>query len=51
MPHPPLVINSLRGGHTHKHAHTYTDVHTEETRFASAYGQLTPGLKRWANDK
>ena len=43
----PLVINSLRGGHTHKHMHTHiqtrthTDIGTEtilKTRFKKGVG-------------
>ena len=41
----PLVINSLRDGHTHTHTHTHTDVHTEiilrnQARTGPAAGQL-----------
>ena len=25
-----LVINNLRGGHTHTHIHTYTNIHTHK---------------------
>ena len=42
----PLVINSLGGGHTHKHA--YRRLQTKqflETRHTPAAGQRVPGLK------
>ena len=39
-PYHPLVINSLRGGHTHTHTHTYTHSWTEATLRNQAHASL-----------
>ena len=48
----PLVINSLRGGHTDTDTHTYTRRRQDqflETRPASACVRHAPGLKKVNN--
>jgi len=41
----PLVINSLGGGHTHKHTDIVDKSNLKETSHTLAFGQYTPGLK------
>ena len=36
----PLVINSLKGGHTHTHRHTHTHTHTQTQMQTSVQKQF-----------
>ena len=45
----PLVINSLGGGHTHKHTNTHTDIRTGTISKNQARAGLWPA-HAWFND-
>ena len=44
----PLVINSLRGGHTDRQTHTHTDVQTKaisRNQVRTTFGHAPEGIK------